>query len=60
MRAPLMIRPDLAAAQRRRLARCERDGRVSSRLIAPANVLDGMSRERPARAAGMDRQTLRG
>src|SRR5215207_8385560 len=41
------------------LARRERDGRVGSRLLALANALDGMSREAAARAAGMDRQTLR-
>ena len=60
MGLPLAIRTDLEAAALRRLARRERDGRVSSRLIALANVLDGMSREAAARAAGMDRQTLRG
>ena len=37
----------------------ERDGRVSARLLALANALDGMSRDRAARVAGMDRQTLR-
>ena len=41
------------------LARRERDGRVSSRLLALANALDGMSRDEAARAAGTDRQTLR-
>ena len=56
---PLIVRSDLEAAELCRLARRERDGRVSSRLIALANVLDGMSREAAARAAGMDRQTLR-
>src|ERR671910_235292 len=59
MGLPLAIRTDLEAAQLRRLARRERDGRVSSRLMALANVLDGRSREAAARAAGMDRQTLR-
>jgi transposase len=59
MGLPLTIRTDLEAAELRRLARRERDGRVSSRLMALANVLDGMSRETAARAAGMDRQTLR-
>jgi transposase len=43
----------------RALARRERDGRVSGRLLALANALDGMSRDEAARAAGMDRQTLR-
>ena len=46
-------------AELRVLARRERDGRVSARLLALANALDGMSREEAARAAGMDRQTLR-
>src|SRR3954453_20991001 len=35
------------------------EGRVSPRLLALANALDGMSRGEAARAAGMDRQTLR-
>src|SRR3954465_15006791 len=46
-------------AELRALARRERDGRVSSRLLALANALDGMRRDEAARAAGMDRQTLR-
>src|SRR3982750_4474922 len=46
-------------AELRALARRERDGRVSSRLLALANASDGMSRDEAARAAGMDRQTLR-
>ena len=46
-------------AELRMVARRERDGRVSGRLLALANALDGMSREAAARAAGMDRQTLR-
>jgi hypothetical protein len=45
-------------AELRALARRERDGRVSARLLARANALDGMSRDQAARAAGMDRQTL--
>src|SRR6478672_11633724 len=44
-------------AELRALARRERDGRVSARLLALA--MDGMRREEAARAAGMDRQTLR-
>lgn len=59
MGAPLAIRTDIGALVLRRMARRERDGRVAARLIALANVLDGMSREAAARAAGMDRQTLR-
>ena len=46
-------------AELRALARRERDGRVSSRLLALASALGGMSRDEAARAAGMDRQTLR-
>jgi transposase len=46
-------------AELRALARRERDGRVSARLLALANALDGMSRDEAAQAAGMDRQTLR-
>ena len=46
-------------AELRALARRERDGRVSARLLALAGALGGMSREEAARAAGMDRQTLR-
>src|SRR5919112_1470434 len=46
-------------AELRALARRKRDGRVSARLLALANALDGMSRDAAARAAGMDRQTLR-
>jgi transposase len=59
MGVPLAIRTDIEAAELRRLARRERDGRVAARLMALANVLDGMSREAAARVAGMDRQTLR-
>ena len=59
MGAALAIRTELEAVELRRLARQERDGRVTARLIALANVLEGMSREAAARAAGMDRQTLR-
>lgn len=59
MGAPLEVRTDMEAAELRRLARRERDGRVAARLIALANVLDGMSRGAAARAAGMDRHTLR-
>src|ERR1700750_3311029 len=46
-------------AELRALARRERDGRVSARLLALAHALDGVSGDGAARAAGMDRQTLR-
>jgi hypothetical protein len=55
----LPIRRDLPPEELRRLARREGDGRVGRRLLAIANALDGMSRAVAARAAGMDRQTLR-
>ena len=59
MGVALVVRDDIEAAELRRLARRERDGRVSARLLAIAGVLNGMSRAAAARAAGMDRQTLR-
>jgi hypothetical protein len=59
MGAAVAIRADIEAAELRRLPRRERDGRVAARLIALANALDGMGRGAAARAAGMDRQTLR-
>src|SRR4051812_29958250 len=58
MPAPLPIRTDRDAAELRRLARRERDGRVSTRLLALANALDGLPREEAARRAGMTGQTL--
>ena len=56
--AALAIRTDRDAAELRRLARRERDGRVSARLLALANALDGLPREEAARLAGMTGQTL--
>jgi transposase len=58
MPAPLPIRSDRDAAELRRLARRERDGRVSARLLALANALEGLPREEAARLAGMTGQTL--
>src|SRR5881394_4582981 len=43
---------------RREAARC-RDARAARRMLALALVLEGSPREAAARAAGMDRQTLR-
>jgi transposase len=54
----LAIRTDRDPAELRRLARRERDGRVSARLLALANALDGLPREQAARLAGMTGQTL--
>ncbi len=60
MGAPgLAIPMGLEAGEVRRLARRKTDGRVTARLFAIANVLDGMSRTAAAEAAGMNRQTLR-
>src|SRR4051794_41385969 len=47
-----------AVGLRREAARC-RDAAASRRMLALALVLEGASREEAARAAGMDRQTLR-
>ena len=58
MPAPLSIRSDRSPAELRRLARLERDGRVSARLLALANALEGLPREAAARLAGMTGQTL--
>ena len=57
--AALAIRDDIGSEELRRRARRERDGRISARLIAIANALEGMDRASAARLAGMDRQTLR-
>ena len=58
MPAPLPIRTDRDPADLRRLARRERDGRVSARLLVLANALEGLPREEAARLAGMAGQTL--
>jgi transposase len=47
-----------SAAEFRALARVERDPRKRVRLLAIANVCDGMTVERAARAGGMGRATL--
>lgn len=53
----LMIRDDVQAAEWHRLAKAERDGWMSRRLLVIANALDGMSPAEVARLAGW--QTLR-
>ena len=58
MPAPLPIRTDRDAAELRRLARRERDGRVSARLLALADALEGIPREKAAALAGLTGQTL--
>jgi transposase len=55
----LAIRTDLTPDELRQRARREDNGRTAARMFAIANALDGMSRERAARLAGMDRQVLR-
>jgi transposase len=55
----LAIRKDRTSTVLRKLAKSESDVRVARRLLAIANALDGMSRQVAAKAAGMDRQTLR-
>ena len=50
---------ELGAAGLRRAAAREREAPASRRMLALALVLEGHSRTDAARAAGMDRQTLR-
>ena len=59
MAIALRVRDDLPAAELRRRARLETDGRVACRMLALANALDGMSRAEAATRAGLDRQALR-
>ena len=59
MTAPLEIRRDRTPVVLRKAAKAESDTRIARRMLAIANALDGMSRQQAARAAGMDRQTLR-
>jgi transposase len=55
----LAIRGDISPEELRRQARHVPDGRVSARMIAIANALEGMDRATAARLAGMDSQILR-
>jgi hypothetical protein len=60
MGASLEIRTDLASPARlRRLARRERDPRTTSRMLAIAGALVGLSRAEAARLAEVERQALR-
>ena len=54
-----ITRRELGAGELRREARRCRDAAVARRMLALALVLAGHPREAAARAAGMDRQTLR-
>lgn len=57
--AALEIRKDRTPRVLRKLAKETDDARIARRILAIANALDGMRRDDAARAAGMDRQTLR-
>src|SRR3954464_5778253 len=54
-----VTRKELGAVELRREAGRCRDARAARRMLALALVLEGGSRAEAARAAGMDRQTLR-
>jgi transposase len=54
-----MTRTDLSADELRRATRRSKDPHQARWLLALALVLEGASRTEAARAAGIDRQTLR-
>src|SRR5690348_17837160 len=54
-----ITRKEPGAVELRREAKRCRDAKAARRMLALALVLEGSSREEAARAAGMDRQTLR-
>ena len=54
-----ITRTEHTATTLRRHAACSADASVARRLLALALILDGHKRADAARAAGMDRQTLR-
>ena len=54
-----ITRTDMSAAQLRAEAGCAKSPAVVRRLLALAQVLDGVDRETAAKNSGMDRQTLR-
>ena len=58
MPALLPIRTDHDATELRRIARLERDGRISARQLALANALNGLPREAAAKLTGMTGQIL--
>ncbi len=55
----IITRMEHTATALRRHAACSLDASVARRLLALALILDGHKRADAARAAGMDRQTLR-
>ena len=58
-RSGVEVRQDITAGVLRKKARTEKDVLAASRILGIANILDGMDRASAAKAAGMDRQTLR-
>lgn len=58
MRAGIKINPEITAADLRKRSRQETNGRVVARMLAIANVMDGMKREDAAKQAGMSRSRL--
>jgi transposase len=54
-----VTRRELSAAELRQAAARSRDASAARRMLAIALVLEGVPRHEAARAAGMDRQTLR-
>ena len=54
-----VTRTELAAGDLRAAARRSKDAAAARRMLALALVMEGHSRSEAARAAGMDRQTLR-
>ena len=58
-RSGVEVRQDITAGVLRKKARAEKDVLAASRILGIANILDGMDRVSAAKAAGMDRQTLR-
>jgi transposase len=54
----IAIRSEVTAAELRARARKEPNRRAALRMLAIANVRDGMSRADAARAAGIERQSL--
>lgn len=58
MPSAVPLRTEHSPDELRRLARRERDGRVSARLLGIANALAGLPRGDAARLAGLDIKTL--
>ena len=54
-----VTREDMTAQELRAAAGRVRDGRVARRMLAIAQILEGVSRMSAAQSCGMDRQTLR-